>query len=154
LLEDPPALMSLWPEAPAELAVLVEACLSKDVRRRPVDGSALARQLAALPPIDSDRPRRSRYRAPPTLLTTRVPDLASVPLLTVVLARPAATSAPAALYDRARQLGANVDVLGDGTIVIELVGGAAAAHADALIAIVPVLGPSIVAVATAPLAPD
>lgn len=154
LLVDPPPLTSLWPEAPPQLAVLVEACLSKDVRRRPTDGSALARQLAVLPPIDPGRPRRSRYRAPPTLPTTRLPDLAGAPLFTVVLARPAVPSALAALYERARQLGANVDVFGDGTIVIELVGGAAAAHADALTALVPVLGPSIVAVATAPLGPD
>lgn len=154
LLQDPPPLTSLWPEAPAELATLVGACLSKDVRRRPADGSALARQLAALPPVDPDRPRRSRYRASPTLFTERLPYPAGGPLFTVLLARPAAPSAPVALYERARQLGANVDVFGDGTIVIELVGGPAAAHADLLTALVPVLGPSIVAVATAPLGPD
>jgi serine/threonine protein kinase len=153
LLQDPPPLTSLWPEAPAELAALIGACLSKEVRRRPADGSVLARQLAALPPIDPARPRRSRYRAPPTLPTTRLPEIASAPLFTIVLARPAATSAPAALYERARQLGASVDVFGDGTIVIELAGGAAVAHADALTALIPVLGPSIVAVATAPLGP-
>jgi serine/threonine protein kinase len=154
LLVDPPPLTSLWPEAPAALAQLVGACLSKDVRRRPADGTALAEQFAALPPIAPDQPRRSRYRAPPTLLTTRLADRAGASLLTVVLARPVATTAPAALYERARQLGASVDVFGDGTIVIELVGGTAVAHADALTALVAVLGPSVVAVATALLGPD
>ena len=151
LLQDPPPLASLWREVPPALDALVEACLSKDSRRRPVDGGDLARRLAALPPLDPALPRRSRYHAPATLPAR--PASASS-LLTVVLARPAGPAAPPALFDRARRLGARVDVVGDGTIVIELATGDAAEHARALSSVVDALGPGLVAAATAPAGPD
>src|SRR5258705_12703232 len=67
LFQDPPSLTSVWPQAPVELAALVEACLSKNIRLRPTDGGALAARLAALPPLDSGEARPRGHLAPPAL---------------------------------------------------------------------------------------
>jgi eukaryotic-like serine/threonine-protein kinase len=77
---EPPAISSLRPDAPRELAALAAAAMAKDPRQRPADGAALAGALdgttqtdaLAVPPppeaiaptivIPPSQPRRSRRR--------------------------------------------------------------------------------------------
>jgi tetratricopeptide (TPR) repeat protein len=56
LLEEPPRLRELGCNVPEELEELVASMLAKDPANRPVDGSEVARRLAALPELDDRRP--------------------------------------------------------------------------------------------------
>jgi hypothetical protein len=62
ILDEPPVLAPLCPEAPPELIELVGAMLAKDPAKRPASGPDLVRRLRALPAIP-DGPRR-RVGAP------------------------------------------------------------------------------------------
>jgi eukaryotic-like serine/threonine-protein kinase len=56
LLEEPPKLRELGCDVPVELERLVAEMLTKDPAGRPADGSEVARRLAALQPLDDQRP--------------------------------------------------------------------------------------------------
>jgi eukaryotic-like serine/threonine-protein kinase len=79
LHEPPPAVETLQPDAPPELAALTAAALTKDPARRPADGNALMTALGAAPtmraapaetavtrvlPASEARPRRPLWREP------------------------------------------------------------------------------------------
>jgi eukaryotic-like serine/threonine-protein kinase len=144
LLHEPKPLGALCPEAPLALCALVDACLSKDRRRRPADGGELAQRLVALPPLDPALPRRLHTHAMATVAVG--PARTPAALISILVAQPA--TPPTGLTDLARRLGARADVISDGTVLVELAGGTATDHAVAVTSLVAALEPGVLAIAT------
>jgi hypothetical protein len=71
LLDEPPQLAELCPEAPAELVELVREMLAKDPRRRPRSGPELVARLRAIP-ASEDGPRRPVGAAEPATIAMPV----------------------------------------------------------------------------------
>ncbi len=127
LLEEPPPIADLRPEVGDALSAIVAACLDKSPDRRASDGAELARALAAI-----DLRARSAPSVGPTLgLTER-----EQRVVFVVLALHAASGSDATVSDAgwsssgaalrpegelravAESIGARVEVLGDGALLV------------------------------------
>ncbi|WP_438023870.1 serine/threonine-protein kinase [Sorangium sp. So ce233] len=131
LMEDPPRVRHLRPDIPQDLDDFVARMLAKDPEKRPRDGSAVIEALDAL-----ERDPSSGLAVTPVLyeaITT-----GELRLLSMVAARePRQTSASSAastlvsalprelttkLHTRTQSLGARVDTLADGTLLLSIAG--------------------------------
>ena len=136
LLEEAPRLAEFLPDAPAALDALVARMLAKDPADRPEDGSALAHAIASLGPGGGEE------RSPsPASSATALEGLTDVEqrLVSVVAALPYVESAPVdpdaatlaqglstenflSVRRELSALGARVDELANGAIVVTLMG--------------------------------
>jgi tetratricopeptide (TPR) repeat protein len=141
LLEDAPRVRELRPEVPAPLDALVARMMSRDPSARPADGSALAREIAALDGI----PAMSMDLVPAGRMLTK----AERKILSVILAKgaidvePGSAVAPTlaasanlpaleAYGAKVQAHGGSVERLADGTLIATLcMGGAATDQARA-----------------------
>ncbi|MGK4001506.1 protein kinase [Sorangium sp. So ce1036] len=131
LMEEPPRVRNLLPDVPQELDDFVARMLAKDPERRPRDGSALLEALDAL-----EREPGSRLSAVPALYEAitagelrllsmvavkelrRSPAACATTTLGATLPREVAT----ALHSSAQPIGARVDTLADGTLLLSIAG--------------------------------
>ncbi len=137
LLGDQLSLLAhLHPDAPAELAALIERMLAKDPAQRPRDGTDVLAALAALR-VEQEERRSRPWCAPMPSLTRSEQHLLSIVLVACALVPdgdPAAgcpdPSVPAAgeleVLGRLGQVavlhGGHLEVLGDGSVVVTLSG--------------------------------
>ena len=121
VLEEPPRLRDLCPEAPPALERLIARLLAKAPADRPADADEVVRALGAIEP--GEGPARHPTSGGPAAITA-----AERPLMCVVLSRlprAASLSRRAALGAALEAIGGELAVLADGSILITVARGGA-----------------------------
>jgi tetratricopeptide (TPR) repeat protein len=131
LLDEPPRVRALVPDAPAAVDALVTRMLDKDPNVRPADGLAVARALAALDgcadaagaeePAATVSISRAERRLV-SVVAAAVPGHVPPAVATTVVLRESASDLPLMMRRVAARLGAHVEELAGGGIVALLVG--------------------------------
>jgi serine/threonine protein kinase len=140
LFAEPPRLRQLVPELPDLLEMLVRWMLRKDPERRPADGDAVARELATLPPLEGPchpTDRASRISTSPVGQPQETPSASYTSLIMVgieeethseagisqsaeLAPQPLEPAIPPLVDEITRQIGADLYVLPDRSLVIQL----------------------------------
>jgi len=135
LLQQPAPLRRLAPELPAELEELLARALAKAPDRRPVDGKALAAELAAMPPVGSAvRLASDPGATAPTMVPGESPQPSTLASTVVMATGAAPVVSVVAVMDPLAALGAARHGLGaDGARLQERLGDVAARYQCALV---------------------